>query len=155
MWKIRKKSEGFISIWGVDGLELTKMYAIKAYVKPGARTLNIVVNDGQYGKALDIQHNFLAGHKYQIVTRWGNSDGSFLEGYQREFEVGVIDMGKDYQPTEGVYREHEHTDPLVIKDYTLEVSHHDCDFEKHMVPANKPFISPEYKKIFIGLGYDL
>ena len=148
-------TEDFVGIWGVDDLKLNKMYAIKVYVKPGKRKLRIGVNDGNYGKSLDLEHEFLAGHKYQIATQWGATGGDFFEGYNREFKVGITDMGQTYKPAKGIYTEHEHSDPLVVKDYSIDVSNHDCVSNKTIATVDKSLVKPEYKKIFRDLGYDL
>jgi hypothetical protein len=153
--KSENSTEEFVGIWGVDDLELNKMYAIKVYVKPGKRKLQIGVNDGNFSQALDLEHEFLAGHQYQIVTQWGATGGGFLKGYNREFKVGITDMGENYKPAKGIYTEHDHNDPLVVKDYSIDVSSHDCVTNKTIAPIDKSQVKPEYKKIFRDLGYDL
>ncbi|RLU01789.1 hypothetical protein [Ketobacter sp.] len=146
---------GNVLVLSVDG---DRAAAYKVYVLPGKRKLNVSyffksqTSQGYFG-ADDIELELERGHKYQLVAKFGSTEGDILSGYEKPVDLHLEDKGYSYTPPKNVYWDHDPSDPLVVKKASLSVTPFDC---RDSIPSTQKLdIDPEYKEIFLRQGYDL
>ena len=149
---IEEKKLGKVSIRGVDGIMLDHS-VLKVYVKPGIRKVTVGVRKEKHSKSIEIDYDFKAGNKYQLISTWDDEIYGDFWSSIRGFKIDISDMGKEYIPPKLTFRDHNHNDPLVIKDPKADIIINDC--LTFMPAINKPLIKKEYRNIFIKQGLKL
>ncbi len=136
--------------------------AFKTYIKPGNRKVGLffVYEDNYIHRFTfykEFQYTFVAGKKYQaesIVGKRMDSDNIFKPDFKK-VRYFIEENDASYNPERVGIKDHEHEDPLVIKDpIERNIMIHDCSGKHGITHVDRPFLKPPYLEIFKNMGFE-